>query len=112
MDTTNYIPVGSQLIGEPVLACPVCGCEYIHPVELECYSPGTAHGRVVINAHGIVIDPCQGPLGRGTCIMLRFQCEESHEFVYVLQFHKGNTTVSRCMKDIRMEDWLSTIWRD
>ena len=113
MDATNYIAVGTQLLGEPALACPVCGFEYIHPVELECRSPGTAKGCVIINADGVNIDPCPPPEGRGTRITLRFVGECSHAFEYVLHFHKGNTMVFRSMRDLLDDKQApNTIWRD
>ena len=113
MDAANYITVGTQLLGEPALACPVCGFEYVHPIELECCSPGTAKGHVVINADGISIDPCRPPDGRGTRITLKFWGECGHSFEYVFHFHKGSTMVSRFMLDTpEDEPGLSTIWRD
>ena len=49
MSARDYIPVGTELLGEPALACPVCG-RGVCPSRrgIECRSPGTAKGRVVI----------------------------------------------------------------
>jgi len=114
MNYTDYIPVGVETIADPVLACPVCGHGYVHPVGLECRSPGTASGQVTVTADGVAIDPARPPVGRGTQITLRFQCECGHAFAYVLHFHKGMTLVSRCMgHGPRGGDWWpDTIWRD
>lgn len=110
----DYIPVGCDMLNEPALACPVCGNQYVHPVGVECRSPGTRNGLVRIDADGVAIDPNQPPVDRGTQITLRFVCEASHRFEYVLHFHKGATLVSRAMGSLPRdaEQWPATIWRD
>jgi hypothetical protein len=114
MNTENYIPVGTEVMGELALACPVCGFEYVHPVGLECHSAGNSAAHVSISADGVAIDPRRGRVGRGTQITLKFICEEGHAFEYTLRFHKGNTLVSRFMTDLprQLEQWPATIWRD
>ncbi len=114
MSARDYIPVGTELLGEPALACPVCGREYIHPVRIECRSPGTAKGRVVISADGIAINPHCPPVHRGTQITLRFVGECGHEFDYVFRFYKGTTLVSRFMRNLPSDrtQCPPTIWRD
>jgi len=114
MNTANYIPVDTKLCSEPALACPMCGSEYVHPVSLECASPGTRHGTVSINANGLAVNPQTGPSGRGTRITLGFLCEQGHVFEYALQFHKGCTLVERSMGPAPSDVMLrpQTIWRD
>ncbi|HDZ21964.1 MAG TPA: hypothetical protein ENH78_11790 [Phycisphaerae bacterium] len=104
------IPV--QQAGEhtTLLACPVCGGSNIHPVRLDCISPGQRNGCVTIDSNGVAIDPRYPPAGRGVRIELAFSCEDGHEFVYALQFHKGSTEVVSHTRDIHSSH--ETIWRD
>jgi len=110
LNLDNYLPV---VIGhdEPVIACPVCGFDYVHPLSVICRSPGTERGEVTIDANGVAIDPHQPPNGRGTRITVSFAGECGHRFQYVLQFHKGQTLVSRSMSDAPNSDF-DTIWRN
>ena len=111
----NFIPVGTKISNEPAMACPICGFEYIHPVGIECNSPGTAKGLLRIDSDGVHLDPKQAPIGRGVRITLKFMCEYGHSFEYQLHFHKGQTYVERrmaCLPMGRHEQWPDTIWRD
>jgi hypothetical protein len=114
LNINNYIPVGAELRGEPALACPVCGDQYVHPVELECVSPGTQEGKVTIDAGGIAIDPRHPCEGRGVRITLKFFCEQGHLFEYHLHFSKGSTLVERyaSLSPATADKAKETIWRD
>lgn len=110
----SYIPVDTQSASDPCLACPICGDIFVHPVGVECSSPGRANGHIAIDRRGVAIDPDQPPIGRGVAIRLRFIGECGHAFNYDLQFHKGNTFVTRSMADLPRDvnSWPETIWRD
>ncbi|HBG25945.1 MAG: hypothetical protein A2Y10_19325 [Planctomycetes bacterium GWF2_41_51] len=108
------IPIDYKSISQPVLACPVCNFFYVHPVGLECRSPGNSNGHVRIDSKGIHLNPEAPPSGRGVLIILHFTCECGHAFDYEFQFHKGNTLVecktSRLPHDPSLRP--ETIWRD
>ena len=111
---TNFVPVIEPLADRPALACPICGHSTVHPVGLECRSPGTGKGQVLIDCNGIHLDPQQEPIGRGVMITLSFACEAGHAFEYELHFHEGSTFLCRRMQDLPNdpEKWPETIWRD
>ena len=99
--------------GDAVLKCPLCHGINVHPVRLDCISPGQRKGRVTIDQRGVAIDPTHLPSGRGVRIELRFICENQHTFTYMLQFHQGSTIaeIEAHNTDSReCGDW--TIWRD
>ena len=104
----------TRACGEPALACPVCGFEYVHPVGLVCLSAGSRNTALRVDAHGIHQNPRSAPWGRGVRITLEFLCEGGHRFDYSLSFHKGWTFVERQMsdKELDMDDRPDTIWRD
>ena len=114
MTCTQCIPLDSITMGEPVLACPVCGFHCVHPVGLECISPGTRNGHVKIDSKGIHLDPEASPVGRGVMITLRFFGECGHAFNYTFHFHKGSTVFSQDARKLLniVEQWPNTIWRD
>ena len=111
--TAPLIPVVRNL-DEFALACPVCGFEYVHPVAVECRSPGQANGHLLIDHQGIHLDPTAPPDGRGVVIALTFLCEDGHLFTYHLRFHKGMTFLERTVADAAQEVDLrpQTIWRN
>ena len=113
MNTTDFIPVGSEMLGEPALRCPVCESQYVHPEAVECRSPGTKHGFVRIDCDGIAMDPRVPPVRRGTQITLAFAGECGHRFEYVFHFHKGATLVARSMRECPRDEkhWPMVIWR-
>ena len=114
MTQANPIPIDVKNWSFPALICPVCGDAYIHPVGLECRSPGRREGLLRVDARGIFIDPEVGAVGRGVQITLRFWCEQGHRFDYVLSFHKGQTFVEPLIasKEFLTHDRPATIWRD
>lgn len=99
---------------ESMLICPICQGEMIHPMAVECHSPGTANGYVRINNQGIHLAPTCPPVGRGVMITLKFSCEYGHTFEYEMHFHKGSTFVKRQMYVLPTNSIQSpnTIWRD
>ncbi len=109
----ELIPTGRKTSCDPAMACPVCGDEYVHPVRLACWSPGTANGLVVIDSDGLTVDPHAPPMDRGVTIDLTFVCEQGHLFQYRLHFHKGNTFVTRRTRHLLGDvmDRRSVIWR-
>ncbi len=111
--TASLIPVVTNQ-QEPALACPVCGFNYIHPVAVECRSPGQANGHLRIDSHGIHLNPMVPPDGRGVDIALTFLCEDGHLFTYHMRFHKGMTFLERTLADAPQEVDLrpQTIWRN
>lgn len=110
----QYVPIDSTTMGEPVLACPVCGFYCVHPVALECRSPGTKKGHLKVDSNGIHLDPQLPPVGRGVMIAIRFVGECGHAFNYTFHFHKGSTAffldVIQKAKGVVLE--ADTIWRD
>jgi len=109
----GLITIGPNM-EKPTLACLMCGFDYIHPVAVECRSPGQANGRVRIDSHGVYMDPMVPPDGRGVVVSMTFHCENGHVFTYRLTFHKGMTFVERSMAETPREagPWPETIWRN
>ena len=114
MNDNNPIKVSFEMFGEPVLACPECGAYCIHPVGIECHSPGMHNGVLTVSAAGISLDPKPEPEGRGTRIILKFLGECGHKFEHEFRFHKGQTFIKTRISLIKilMHDFLGTIWRD
>ena len=111
MNTSDVIPIVTSG-GESRMVCPVCGLESVHPIALECISPGTRKGRVFINHDGLAVDPQFEAVGRGAKITLQFCCESGHQFAFSLHFHKGTTFVERQSGPPLNLDEMKTIWRD
>ena len=111
-----YISTGEDNASakEPILICPICHGDMIHPTAVECHSPGTARGHVRIDCKGIHLDPTQAPMGRGVVITLQFRCESGHTFEYQMHFCKGTTFVERQMQALpnNVDPRPQTIWRD
>lgn len=100
--------------GNARLLCPVCGSNLVHPIALECRSPGQATGHVIISKKGISIDTETLPIGRGVFIWLKFRCENGDFFEYNFHFHKGNTFVNSDSPpdEHEVESEAENIWRD
>lgn len=107
---TELMPTSSVFLGEPVLACPVCGHDYIHPVKVQIVSPGSERGSVTVDWRGVHLDPQHPPLGRGVVLYLEFHCERGHRLEYRLAFSKGQTLPDLTARD--SSDGSETIWRD
>ena len=114
MAENNPFRVDTENLGQPVLACPVCGCHCVHPVGLECRSPGMRNGILSVNSRGITLDPDYEPSDRGVKITLQFLCESGHRFDYILLFHKGSTLIDLLMSPLALpvEKHPDAIWRD
>jgi len=103
--------IGSSDSSDDQVRCPVCDFEYCHPIRLRCISPGRRHGEVIIDAHGLTVNPHCGPIDRGVWIGIEFACEDGHAFVRSFHFHKGSTFARDMVLGERPNDW-ATIWRD
>lgn len=98
---------------EALLVCPHCGDEYVHPIGLRCLPAGKSGAELVVDHDGVRWNPDQQPVGRGVVIVLAFACESSHVFYYQLQFHKGNTMVTRQVQFVPCPlNETDTIWRN
>ena len=111
----TIFPTNANVNDEQHLLCPVCGLDYVHPIGIECWSPGSEKGHVKIDANGIHINTDEAGRGRGVCFTTTFACEAGHLFSFGMQFHKGNTIVERLVNQISTFDPDNdhrTIWRD
>ena len=80
---------------------------------MRCHSPGKENGSVTIDKNGVSIENQSKAVGRGTRIILGFQCESSgHRFEQAFQFHKGNTIASLTATGEDDGYSLKTIWSD
>ena len=112
--TTNAVIPLDFSLGRACLACPVCGENYVHPTGVTCLPPGAiGRGLLKVDASGIHLDPSVKPTARGVHIALEFLCEHGHVFAYRLEFHKGQTYVTRTEDHAGNENWpTATIWRN
>ena len=96
-----------------LVSCPHPGCSMgdagIHPVGVE------------VNSGGVITDVDHGGTritrgkadGRGVTIVIRFVCEEGHEFRVRFHFHKGSTGFEIIPTgDPEAYAFEPTIWRD
>lgn len=98
---------------DPRLLCPVCGDNYVHPVGIVCLPPGgSGRGVLQVDADGVHLDPAVEPMTRGVVIVLKFVCEQSHQFTFRLEFHKGQTYVTTTAGQVSAGLPPDTIWRD
>jgi len=103
--------VSAASLNEPVIACPVCGGDYVHIRAVE-----THQNHTHVHVHG---DDCDvtsttaGSRNRGSSVTIRFWGECGHEFSYTWSFHKGNTRIF--LHDVDKPDPYvipSLLWRD
>ena len=98
--------------GNEVLLCPVCGCEYVHPLKVKV---ATDNRIVIIDSEGLSIvqgdtaETNEAARGRGVRIILEYRCEDGHHGNLILQFHKGSTFVHH--EILPTDDGLKTLWR-
>jgi len=116
MSISNQVIPLDHSMGEPCLACPVCGDNYVHPTGIICLPPGgNGRGLLKVDVDGIHLDPTVRPTTRGISIAIEFLCEQGHTFAYRLEFHKGQTYVyarNRDKTDESASSSDSTIWRN
>ena len=92
---------------EPALCCPVCGFDCVHPVEVVVEQGQT---KTVVTRETTQVEATnRGTMKRGSLIILRFVCEDGHEFAYQFEFHKGTTS---CELNAGLDSGLGGLWRD
>lgn len=99
----------------PQVICPVCGHDYVHPIETRLF-PVKGDSLVTVDVKGVVVAPSDAPSRqRGISIVVKFCCEQGCVWESELKFHKGMTFVSTKELDeiheIHPERGPSTIWR-
>lgn len=103
--------ISTATLNEPAIACPVCGYDYVHPVNVF-----VAMNHTTVMATGdeaTVIRTTKGSPRRGSRITITFAGECGHQFSYAFTFHKGNTRVELInVVDIPPGKFPSSLWRD
>ena len=95
--------------------CPICGCDYTHPIGVLTFPIGKAKTAVVVTDQGVKYWNNAEPLGRGVTIEVLFRCENLHIFTWRLNFCKGNTSfdiIPGSDKIAKGLEQYDTIWRD
>ena len=92
-----------------ILKCPVCGFDYNHLTAVEVRG---GIGRIEgvgtrIDASGTRVFGTH--VRRGVAVDLEFSCENGHDYVYTLEFYKGQMEVRQCEMPGTLQ---SAIWRD
>lgn len=64
-----------------LISCPVCGCTFNHLQVNGCHFPKDEHGDENYYPHWE---------GRGDAVVIAYQCEEGHDWNFVMGFHKGS----------------------
>lgn len=103
--------VAGKLLHESFLHCPVCSSVMVHPAEVMVQQDRVNACVDRFGVHGF----SGGAGGRsGSVIVLRFWCEEGHQFHWTLSFSHGSIT----QKIIHEFDWdlegdaPDELWRD
>ena len=103
--------ISTATLNEPVIACPVCGYDYVHVRDVQTHQN---HNHV--HVHGDNCDVTRTTAGsenRGSSVTIRFFGECQHAFAYTWSFHKGNTRITlHDVCQIESSDWPSCLWRD
>ena len=103
--------ISTATLNEPVIACPVCGFDYVHIRDVQVHQN---HNHV--HVHGDDCDVTRTTAGssdRGSSVTVRCVGECRHTFSYTWSFHKGNTRIT--LHDVglvEMSQWPSCLWRD
>ena len=108
---TKFLPTSTENTANPVLICPICGDEYVHPIRVDVVSPGKRFGKVSVDSDGIHLNPEHPPLGRGCIVYLEFQCESGHRYYHRLEFDKGRTVATLLARNTT-DDKAGPIWRE
>jgi len=103
--------VSTEPMGEPCIACPVCGEPWVHIV-----SCGVAMNHTQMIAErddATVIRTTKDSPRRGSRITIKFVGECHHQFTYTFSFHKGNTfTELLDVADVPHGKFPACLWRD
>jgi hypothetical protein len=103
--------VSTELLNEPVIACPVCGNSWIHPVSVFVAMNHTSVFAERDDA--TVIRSTKGSTRRGSRITINFVGKCQHQFSYAFTFHKGTTGVELInVADVPPGKFPSCLWRD
>lgn len=104
--------------GYHTFRCPICMTDCVHHGGVEV-TQGT---RLTIVSHDSVCDKSIPPNGsRGSDVLVRFNCENGHEFEYRWSFHKGSMFIGlqETKDSVREGDDreselpdFRTLWRD
>ena len=105
------LTVSTATVNEPCQACPVCGYDYVHILEVQTHQDHTH-----VHVHGDECDVTRTTAGspdRGSSVTIRFVGECQHTFSYTWSFHKGNTRITlHDVGQVEMSQWPSCLWRD
>ena len=103
--------ISTALLNEPVIACPVCGYDYVHIRDVQ-----VNQNHVHVHVHGDNCDVTRttaGSQNRGSSVTIRFAGECQHAFAYTWSFRKGNVTMTlHDVASIAPPQWPSCLWRD
>ena len=101
--------------GDPpndILACPVCGCEFVHPLAVEV-STGSYHLKVDASGlhlhYGETAETFEAKQNRGVIISIEYHCEAEHHGKIRFSFHKGNLFIDH--EELPPLPEFSTLWR-
>lgn len=93
----------------PMLRCPVCNFEYVHPSEVRI---DLGHVQAVAKSDEIAVASTERYKNRrGSALFLRFWCENHHSFEYELWFEKGNMYVDLMTWPADEDDMNSELYR-
>ena len=101
--------------GDYILACPVCGFEYVHLLSVKV---ATGQDLTVVDSEGTrvvrggTVESKKAVENRGARIVIEYWCEEGHRGKLILQFHEGIVFVEHEPLDPLNVRGLRDIWRD
>lgn len=83
--------IATEDADDPHVACPVCGCEWVHLVSVAVHQ--SEHSAHSTNDKTFICPTSRRDKERqrGSAVELAMKCEWGHVFVYGLNFHKGMT---------------------
>ena len=113
--TTTLKIIKNYMAGDPpndILVCPVCGCEFVHPLAVEV-STGRCHLKVDASGlhlhYGETAETFEAKQNRGIIISIEYHCESGHHGKIRFMFHKGNTFVEH--ESLPADPNFVTLWR-
>jgi len=103
--------ISTEPMGEPCIACPVCGKPWVHIVSC---AVAMNHTTVIAERDdATVIRTTKDSPRRGSRIEIKFVGECLHEFTYAISFHKGNSYVELLdVADVPPSKFPACLWRD